>query len=97
MKLKFSKLIVTIYLLLFIVSITYLFFMLQYYPEKAEFAGVYTVILTLPWSIIIFTLIDKVYVISALSLLMKMLFFCFCGILNTFILYMIGHKLQRKS
>lgn len=91
---KLGVVIVSIYLTLVIMALVYFIVMITLYTMEAEFSGLYIVILTLPWSIIVVLLLDNFRMIDSITLTTKVLLFLGCAIPNAFILYWIGSKIN---
>lgn len=89
---KIGLIFVSIYIILVVVAIALLVVMLTKYPEKAEFAGVYIGILTLPWSFAILKSLGAH--VNSITLLISL--FSVCAIVNAVILYWVGNKLEKN-
>jgi hypothetical protein len=89
---KIGLIFVSIYIILVVAAIAFLVVMLTKYPEKAEFAGVYIGILTLPWSFAILKSLGAH--VNSISLLISL--FSACAIVNAVILYLVGNKIGKK-
>lgn len=87
-KSKTGLIFATTYLLLVLAALMFLFLMLR----KTAFAGVYILVLTFPWSFVIFWILDLLGVIDSVFLVIKVLIFIICAILNASILYYMGSK-----
>jgi hypothetical protein len=89
---KIGLIFVSIYIILVIAAIAFLVVMLTKYPEKAEFAGVYIGILTLPWSFAVLKSLGA----HANSIALLISLFSVCAIVNAVILYWVGNKLGKN-
>ena len=76
-----------IYLSLVIASIVYALYMFYFAPINSEFAGLPSLLLTLPWSTMVFRLLDSVL---SNSLAVTFTVISLCALLNACILYIIG-------
>ncbi len=81
---------VSIYLLLAIYAIGYIIYRINFTPVNSEFAGLGIIILTLPWSILLLKAIEIPESITIYLLILSGL-----ALLNAFIIYMIGHGLEK--
>ena len=93
---KFRIILVAVYAILVIIALTYLIIMLSYYPEKSEFAGIYIGMLTFPWSFAIVSALDTARMIDKIPLSINISIFIGCAILNAFILYWFGKKIEKN-
>lgn len=90
-KLTLSEIFVTIYILLVIGSLVFYILMVK----KSPFAGAYVMFLTFPWSFAIMPSLSAARLITSIPLAIKIVIFVGCAILNVFILYRMGRKLEK--
>lgn len=78
---------VTGYYILVIAAFSFAYFVITYQPGKSEFVGVYPVVVTLPWSLL---LAPVLVFIKSTSL--KMLILIICSIPTAIFLHKIGRR-----
>lgn len=78
------------YLALVLIAALYALYRLNFAPADSEFSGLPLILLTLPWSMMIFSWLGT-YVPNSLTATFSILLFS--GLLNTTILYFIGAAL----
>lgn len=89
---KFGLFIASVYIVLVIIALLFLIIMHTYHPEKSEFAGVYIIILTFPWSFAILKPLGAY--VNSITLLISL--FIGCAIVNAVILYWFGNKIEKN-
>ena len=90
-KSKLGIIFVQIYAILVIVAFLFLILMIK----KTAFAGVYLVLLTLPWSIFLSRLLDFYGIQDSVPIIVKLVLFIFFALPNALILYCIGVKFEK--
>lgn len=93
-KIKLGIIFATVYTILVIAALIFAYIMVTYYTEKSEFAGLYIGLLTLPWSLALFKSFDLAGVRFATNI--NILILIFFAILNAFLLYKIGKKIEKN-
>lgn len=91
-KLKFAEIFVTIYILLVVVSIIFFILMIK----KTPFAGAYIMFLTFPWSFAIMPSLSAARLITSIPLVIKIVIFIGCAIINAFLLYKFGKIIEKN-
>ncbi len=86
-KSKLGLILATTYLLLVIASILYALYKFHFAPINSEFAGLGSILLTLPLSLMTFSLFDSVL---NDSLIVTFSIISLCAVFNAGILYLIG-------
>lgn len=81
---------VSIYIMLAIYALGYIIYRINFTPVNSEFAGLGMIILTLPWSLLLLKAIEIPESIAIYLLILSGL-----AILNAFIIYLIGHGLEK--
>jgi hypothetical protein len=94
-KSKLGLIFVSAYIILLIAASAFLIVVHLLYPDKSEFAGVYILILTLPWSIAVVTPLNNAGVIN--SILILLVVFIICAIPNVFLSYWRGNKIEKAD
>jgi len=89
---KFGVFIVGVYIVLVIIALSFLIIMHTNYPEKSEFAGVYIIVLTFPWSFGILKTLGA----HVNSIALFIFLFMGCAIVNAVILYWFGNKIEKN-
>ena len=89
-KTKFGLSIVAIYMTLVIAALMFTVVMVTKYPGKSEFAGVYIMVLTFPWSFAIFAPLGD-HVNSMALLISSINRMCNCKCINTLLVLEINH------
>lgn len=85
------------YMVLVLPALIFLVFMLIFHTDKSEFAGVYLVILALPWSIFLTIALDFLHIQDSLPIAIKMLILIFFTFVNAFIIYFVGTKMEESN
>lgn len=84
------------YLLIVTVAFLFVLFMMMFNPSKSEFSGLYLIITTLPWSLFLTQLLDRVGMQDSIPILLKLMLLMLFGVLNAIFLYLFGSCLDRK-
>lgn len=74
---NYAPIFIAIYYALVLAASAFLYFKVTYQPEKSEFAGVYLMVITLPWSILLVPI--SVFIKSTL---LKIILLILCSIPN---------------
>ncbi len=85
------------YMVLVLPALIFLIFMLISHTAESEFAGVYLVILTLPWSIFLTIILDTLHIQDSTPIAIKMLILIFFAFVNTFIIYFVGTRMEESN
>jgi len=91
-KFEFAEIFVAIYILLVVVSIIFFILMIK----KTPFAGAYIMFLTFPWSFAIMPSLSAAGLIPSIPLVIKIVIFIGCAILNAFLLYKFGKIIEKN-
>lgn len=85
------------YITLVLPALIFLVFMLISDTAGSELAGVYLVILTLPWSIFLTIALDFLHIQDSLPIAIKMLMLVFFAFVNAFIIYFVGARMEKSG
>ena len=80
-----------IYLALVALAALYIVYRINFAPVNSEFCGLPLLLLTLPWSMMIFSWLDP-YLSDSLVVTLSVLIFC--GLLNAAVIYLTGSGIE---
>jgi hypothetical protein len=89
-KRKLNYLLLKIYLFLVVVSLSFTWIMVTYYTDQAEFSGLYIGLLTLPWSLIAFSVLNYLKGAAHIAKWVEIMTIIMCVIPNALFLYYVG-------
>ncbi len=83
-------------MLLVIAALIFLVSMLTFDRIHSEFAGLYLITLTLPWSILETMLLDYLHIQDSVPIVIKIISLIVFGVINALIIYRIGKVIERS-
>lgn len=94
---KIGRKLVKIYSAFVFVSLFYVSFMLIFATTRAEFAGIYLFVLTLPWSLAMTILLDYFRIQDMVPIILKFVLFVLFAAVNASFIYYIGAMFDKTK